>query len=105
MKGVDLMAISFVVSYLLLIVGTVIGGIIYIGVATCKFTKLHNINVDEYIDNNLKYLYAIPNVKWYVVVVRVLLTPVWYPPNVIRIVKDLENAYLDSIKRNTFTKG
>ena len=98
MKGADLMVISLVVSYLLMIVGTVIGGIIYTVVAVYKFTKLRNINVDEYIDNCLKYLDTCSNVKWYVTVVRVLLAPVWFLPGVIRKVKDMENAYLDSIK-------
>lgn len=92
------MVISLVFSYLLLIFLEFIGGSIYIVVAIYKFTELRNINVDEYIDNSLKYLDTCSNVKWYVTVVRVLLAPVWFLPGVIRKVKDMENAYLDSIK-------
>lgn len=96
MKGVDLMVISLVVSYLLMIVWTFVGGVIYYGVATYKFSKSHAINVGEYLDLNRKYLDSLPDVKWYVAVVRVLLAPVWCPPLAIKLVKDMEKAYLDS---------
>ena len=98
MKGVDLMVISLVVSYLLMIVLMFVGGVIYYGVVTYKFAKSHAINVGEYLDLNRKYLDSRPYVKWYVSVVRVLLTPVWFPPRMIKLVKDMETAYLDSNK-------
>ena len=98
MKGVDLMVISLVVSYLLMIVWTFVGVVIYCSVTTYNFTKAHNINVGEYIDTSNKYLDALPNVKWHVTIVRVLLTPVWLPIRMVRFIKETEKAYLDSNK-------
>lgn len=92
------MVISLVVSYLLMIVLAFIGGVIYLSVATYKFAKAQNIYVWEYIDHINNYVDTQPFVKWYVSVVRVLLTPVWFPLRMVKLVREMEKAYLDSHK-------
>lgn len=98
MKGVELMFISFAVSYFVLSIITFIIGVVYQVVSWNNFAKSQAISCMEYLKFLDKYLDTRPEVKWYEVIARVLLISVWYIPHLIRFNEDAEIAYMNSNK-------
>ena len=98
MKGVELMFISFAVSYLVLSIITFIIGVVYQAVSWNNFAKSQAISFMEYLKFLDKYLDTLSDVKWYEVIARVLLISVWYIPHLIRFNKEAEIAYMNSNK-------
>ena len=92
------MIISWILSYLLLSGLTLVLWEIYHRVVSNNFAKAHFISPGKYLDFQLKYIDALPDAKWYVICIRVLFIPIWFPLRTVKIIKDMEKAYLDSIK-------
>lgn len=74
-------------------------GIVYFMVRVYKFGKHHN-GTNDYLEFAANYQDSRPYVAWYITILKVLVTPIWFPMKLMVELDILEKAYLEQLKPN-----
>lgn len=97
MKGVDSVIWKILFWYVLVDIMVLLWGIVYFTVRSYKFCKHHNCT-NDYLEFIKNYQDSRPDVAWYIVILRVIVTPVWFPRKLMLELDIHEKAYLEQQK-------
>lgn len=87
--------------YFLSIVLTFAWAVGYISVRAYRFAMKYSVTMDAYLDGMGAYLDTCPDAPVYLIAIRIIILPIWYPMNLAKCLNDCEEFILRRVNEET----